>query len=373
MDSPVVRRRRLGNPLSWRMSDRCYAIALLLCATTFLIGAAQVLGGWPFLPPESEAADLVGFNVAAFVAWTTLAVIARVARGRDGDGLLLAIATVVLYAITLAAFTLLTGPFGAPGWIGFLGGAVIGYVVFPRWVSLGGTFVYAVLVIAGAIAIADGAFDGTLLGPAARAVRVEQEAIVRGAVSTTLMSGLTFVIIMWIIERWRDREARFERLASTDPLTGVANRRLLFDVSRRELARGRRYGTPTSLIIIDLDHFKSINDRFGHLVGDRALSHAADVLGEAIRDADMIARYGGEEFGILLPMTDLDGAYEVAERCRTRLADRPFQFDGESVTITASLGVATTIREGDVDDLLRRADDALLRAKALGRNRTEKA
>lgn len=355
------------------MSDRCYAIGLLLTATTFLIGAAQWLGGWPFLPPESEAADLIGFNIAAFVAWAILAVIARLARGSESDGLWLALATVILYAITLAAFTLFTGPFGAPGWIGFLGGAVIGYVLFPRWISLGGTFLYVTLVILGAIAMAEGRLDGTLLGPAARAMHIDKPGIVRGAVSTLLMSGLTFTIIMWIIDRWRDREARFERLATTDPLTGVANRRLLFDVSKRELARSRRYGTPTSLIIIDLDHFKSINDRFGHIVGDRALSHAAAVLGDAIRDADMISRYGGEEFGILLPMTDLDGAVEVAERCRTRLAEHPFTVNGDNVTITASLGVASTVKEGDVDDLLRRADDALLRAKALGRNRTERA
>lgn len=355
------------------MSDRCYAIGLLLMATTFLIGTAQVLGGWPFLPPEAKASDLVGFNVAAFFSWTALTVVARVARGSEGDGLFLALATVALYAVTLAAFTLFTGPFGAPGWIGFLGGAVIGYVVFPRWVSLGGTFIYVVLVIVGAVLLAEGRFEGTMLEPASRVVRLDNDDIVRGAISTLLMSGLTFVIIMWIIDRWRDREARFERLATTDPLTGVANRRLLFDVSKRELARSRRYGTPTSLIIIDLDHFKSINDKFGHLVGDRALSHAADVLGEAIRDADMISRYGGEEFGILLPMTDLDGAVEVAERCRTRLAERPFMVNGDNVTITASLGVASTVKEGDVDELLRRADDALLRAKALGRNRTERA
>jgi diguanylate cyclase (GGDEF)-like protein len=372
MKSPVVRRRRLGNPLSWRMSDRCYAIALLLTGTTFLIGAAQAFGGWPFLPPESKAADLVGFNVLAFVSWAALAVVSRVARSRDGDGLWLALATVILYALTLAAFTLFTGPFGAPGWIGFLGGAVIGYVVFPRWVSLLGTAIYVVLVIIGAVLLSDGKFDGTMLEPASRVVRLDRDDIVRGAIATLMMSALTFTIIMWIIERWRDREARFERLATTDPLTGVANRRLLFDTSKRELARSRRYGTPTSLIIIDLDHFKSINDRFGHLVGDRALSHAAGVLGDAIRDADMISRYGGEEFGILLPMTDLDGAYEVAERCRTRLADAPFQVNGEAVEITASLGVATTVRDGDVDDLLRRADDALLRAKSLGRNRTER-
>ncbi len=354
------------------MSDRCYAIALLLTAITLVIGGAQAAGGWPFLPPESEAADLVGFNVAACLSWAALAAVARAGRSYDAAAIPLAIATVVLYAVTLAAFTLFTGPFGAPGWVGFLGGAVIGYVLFPRWVSLSGLFLYVALVVGGAVMMAGGRFDGTLLGPAARVVQLDEAAIVRGAVSSLLMSGLTFTIIMWIIDRWRDREARFERLATTDPLTGVANRRLLFDQSKRELARTRRYGTPTSLIIVDLDHFKGINDQYGHLVGDLALTHAATVLGDAIRDADMIARYGGEEFGILLPMTDLDGAFEVAERCRSRLADRPFVADCGSVSITASLGVASTSKDGNVDELLRRADDALLRAKSLGRNRIER-
>lgn len=372
MDPRPARRPLLGNPLSWRMSDRCYAIAILLTVTTALISGTQLAGGWPFLPPASHAIDLVGFNIAACLAWAALAVGARAARNVERAGLPLAVVTVCLYAVTLAAFTLFTGPFGASGWVGFLGGAVIGYVVFPRAVSVAGLTLYAVLVVGGAVAMADGVFDGTMLGPAADAVRVDHAAIVRGTAASLSMFGLTFTIIVFIVDRWRDREARFERLATTDPLTGVANRRLLFDVSRRELARTRRYGSPTSMIIVDLDHFKLINDRHGHLVGDHALVHAASVLREAIRDVDMIARYGGEEFGILLPMTDPDGAFEVAERCRARLAARPWPAASGDVPITASLGVATTTGDGDVDDLLRRADDALLRAKALGRNRVER-
>jgi diguanylate cyclase (GGDEF)-like protein len=373
MDVRSSRRHNLGNPLSWRMSDRCYAIAILLTVTTAIIGVAQAAGGWPFMPPESEGRDLVGFNIAAFLCWAVLAGASRALRGVDQAGGALAVVTVGLYAITLAAFTLFTGPFGAPGWVGFLGGAVIGYVLFPRGIAVAGLLLYIAMVIAGAVMIDRGDFEGTVLGPVARTVHLDRGAIVRGAISTLAMFGLTFSIITYVIERWRDREARFERLATTDPLTGVANRRLLFDQAKRELARTRRYSSPTSLIIVDLDHFKAINDRHGHLVGDHALVHAATVLAAAIRDADMIARYGGEEFGILLPMTDLDGAYEVAERCRQRLADRPWKSEGGDVHITASLGVATTNGHGDVDDLLRRADDALLRAKHKGRNRIERA
>ena len=354
------------------MSDRCYAIAILLTCTTAVIAGAQAAGGWPFMAPASKADQVLGFNLAAFLAWLGLAVAARALRPVERAGPVLAIVTVGLYATTLATFTLFTGPFGAPGWVGFLGGAVIGYVVFPRAVAIGGLVLYVVLVIAGALAIADGLFDGTMLEASADAVRVDRAAIGRGAVATLAMFVLTFTVITWIIERWRDREARFERLASTDPLTEVANRRLFFDQARRELARTRRHGTPTSLIIVDLDHFKAINDRLGHLVGDQALVHAAQVLAGAIRNADMIARYGGEEFGILLPMTDLDGAHEVAERCRLRLAERPWKAQTGDVPITASLGVAATHGQGDVDDLLRRADDALLRAKHLGRNRVER-
>lgn len=373
MELGDLRRPRLGNPLSWRVSDRCYAIALLLSAITALVGLAYAAGGWPFAPPESGSADLIAFNASACTAWAVMAVVARLLRGRERAGLPLAFATVWLYALTLAAFTLFTGPFGAPGWVGFLGGAVIGYVVFPRWIALTGLAFYVAAVIVGAVVMAGGHLDGTILGQAARAVRVDHAAIVRGAVSSVLMSALTFTIIVWIVERWRDREARFARLATTDPLTAVGNRRVLFDHARRELARTRRYQAPTSLILVDLDHFKAVNDRFGHLVGDGALVHAAGVLREAVRDVDVIARYGGEEFGILLPSTDLEGACEVAERCRARLAGHAFRHGGEPITITASFGVATTAGEGDVDDLLRRADDALLRAKRLGRDRVERA
>jgi two-component system, cell cycle response regulator len=169
-----------------------------------------------------------------------------------------------------------------------------------------------VLVVGGALAIAEGWCAGTGLVRSTAALRLDRATVIRDTVASLAMCGLTFAVIVFVIERWRDREAGFERLATTDSLTEVANRRRLLDACERELARTRRYGSPTSMIIVDLDHFKAINDAHGHLVGDHALVHAATVLAQAVRDVDLIARYGGEEFGILLPMTGPDGAYEVA-------------------------------------------------------------
>ena len=149
------------------------------------------------------------------------------------------------------------------------------------------------------------------------------------------------------------------------------NRREFVATFERELARSNRYGQPLSVVIVDLDHFKKINDRHGHLAGDAVLMAASGMLGQELRAEDSLARYGGEEFVLLLPATDGEGARAVAERCRARLASTPIVADGASVSLTASFGVASRA-PGDAaraEELLRIADDALYRAKKAGRNR----
>ncbi|MCL7744129.1 sensor domain-containing diguanylate cyclase [Guyparkeria hydrothermalis] len=163
---------------------------------------------------------------------------------------------------------------------------------------------------------------------------------------------------------------RAERLASIDPLTGVNNRRAFYDLSRPLWSEICQADCRLSVILMDLDHFKRINDSFGHAAGDAVLRAAADRVQEIIRKQDIIARWGGEEFIVLLPDTALPEAVALAERLRAKLADAPVVVDGKQVPITASFGVAA--RDAvvfDIEELINRADRSLYRAKQDGRNR----
>lgn len=164
--------------------------------------------------------------------------------------------------------------------------------------------------------------------------------------------------------------AQLEQQARTDPLTGTLNRRGLFAAADRELERSRRYGSPLALITMDLDHFKSINDRYGHAMGDAVLRHAADALRQVIRTTDVLARHGGEEFAVLVPGATASRAVAFAEKMRQVIADGANVPEG-APAITASFGVAVLRADEDFEALMRRADQMLYRAKALGRNRVE--
>jgi diguanylate cyclase (GGDEF)-like protein len=162
--------------------------------------------------------------------------------------------------------------------------------------------------------------------------------------------------------------------AETDPLTGVANRRLFLETLQQECRNTVHRGSSLSLLLIDLDHFKSINDRFGHPAGDAVLSVVAERLQSCLRSEDLLARYGGEEFSILLPATTPEEALLCAERIRTAIASSPVAIDGVQLPLTASIGVSTLqCGSTDLTLLLKQADLALYRAKAEGRNRVEMA
>lgn len=167
--------------------------------------------------------------------------------------------------------------------------------------------------------------------------------------------------------------AKLQKLAITDALTGVFNRRHFFRLAERELARAQRYGDSLSTLMLDLDHFKRINDHYGHLVGDRVLQVVAQCVQDNIREFDILGRYGGEEFALILPNTDISGAYEIANRIREIIASQVIQTGQEEVSITASLGVAHLIEISDtsIEELLDYADQALYAAKKAGRNRVE--
>ncbi len=157
--------------------------------------------------------------------------------------------------------------------------------------------------------------------------------------------------------------------ARTDALVGVGNRRAFDEELARRYAAWRRQGTTLSLLIIDVDHFKRLNDTHGHQAGDEVLRGIGRVLAANIRDMDFVARYGGEEFAFILPGIGIEGAKSAAERIRTAIAAATFPFEGKTLSVTVSLGVAELAPGDTVASLLERADSALYAAKSNGRNR----
>jgi two-component system cell cycle response regulator len=173
------------------------------------------------------------------------------------------------------------------------------------------------------------------------------------------------------LESTREDNRRLEALATTDSLTRLLNRRALLDRLSVEVDRAHRYGSPLSLLLLDIDHFKTINDSAGHLVGDGVLRQLGDLLGASVRTADIVARYGGEEFVVVLPETTAEGGVIFAERLRDTVERHAFDVGGdEPLHLTASIGVASfpSPRVQSTEDLFSRADEALYRAKSGGRN-----
>jgi diguanylate cyclase (GGDEF)-like protein len=164
---------------------------------------------------------------------------------------------------------------------------------------------------------------------------------------------------------------KLEELATVDPLTGLHNRRALLERVQSELARARRTGQPLSVAMVDLDHFKRLNDTRGHAAGDNALREAARRMQGALRPYDTVGRYGGEEFLVVLPGCDAGAAAALAERVRRAVGDEPIQVDDGTARVTCSIGVSTTNGAPTLEQLVAAADDALYRAKDCGRDRVE--
>ncbi|MDH0862933.1 GGDEF domain-containing protein [Mitsuaria sp. GD03876] len=191
-------------------------------------------------------------------------------------------------------------------------------------------------------------------------------ALLRLVVDLTIATGLIALVLQRLI-------ARVRHLTRRDALTGLLNRRALEEHLARMQALVER-GRANAVLVLDVDHFKRINDELGHAGGDAALQHLAGVLGATLRDTDCFGRLGGEEFAVLLPDTDLDGAMLVAERLRKLLQEQPLAWGDKLWPISASFGVAT-MQRGDANGhgALSRADAAMYAAKARGRNRVLRA
>ncbi|NJK51336.1 diguanylate cyclase [Candidatus Gracilibacteria bacterium] len=212
----------------------------------------------------------------------------------------------------------------------------------------------------------------------------EQEALIetfdRGIVDSLNkpleeLEALTCIKTHLKLKRNRDEMQKayteLEKLVNTDPLTEVANRRALLLFGEREFERARRYRQSFSVLTIDIDRFKQINDTYGHDIGDRVLIYMTQIVTKSLRKADCFGRFGGEEFLAFLPQTLEDRAFQVAERIRNRIAKASLKVEEKIVTITVSIGIASYYPDDDsLDTILKRADLALYEAKERGRNQT---
>jgi diguanylate cyclase (GGDEF)-like protein/PAS domain S-box-containing protein len=171
------------------------------------------------------------------------------------------------------------------------------------------------------------------------------------------------------VTRQKEIERELARLATTDTLTGVANRRHFMDLAEREVMRTQRYHHPMALLSVDVDHFKMVNDTYGHAVGDEALRRLVDMCQGVLRETDTLGRIGGEEFMILLPETDLKDTLAIAERLRQAVEGEPVTHSGHVFRMTVSIGAARLMPGESLARLLFRADVALYQAKRTGRNR----
>lgn len=176
------------------------------------------------------------------------------------------------------------------------------------------------------------------------------------------------------LTEYKRLQSHLENMANTDSLTGLSNRQAFLHRAEKEFARARRYARPLSVVMIDVDHFKSINDRYGHAVGDQVLRQVSAICQYSLRGSDLLGRIGGEEFVLLLPDTPQANAIYVAERMREQLAKTPIDIDGVIITTTASFGVAS-LSDTDVNfnGILERADEAMYHAKHDGRNKVKSA
>ena len=204
---------------------------------------------------------------------------------------------------------------------------------------------------------------------------VQSAQIIYSMFYTTLYAAFTITLFDISIERWRRYNSKIQKLSCTDELTGLLNRRGVNEIIDLQMQQAQITHRETSLIMVDIDNFKKINDQYGHHQGDLVLKHVASILRKSLRTSDVIGRYGGEEFVILLPFTSIENAVLVAETCRKALEQTSVEVkENEMLYIKACFGVSSTAFSGfDYTGLFEQADQALYDAKHNGKNQVRTA
>jgi len=366
----------LGSLLERSSVDKCVVIAIISLALRFLNALVMQ---WAIDDPDFLS--VVDGDVSARLSqsfwgmtlfWALAVAWGFAIRRRAPEEPIYVTMVLMAVALTSVGIAFLTGQYTTPALLIIVGFLVICYMAFPRRFYLPPAITIA-LTLVGMSALERlhvipyaplFRMHGYGLGPHPNGIAVFFAILI--VVVAFVVIGSAFV---FSVRGLRRREELLRDESRTDSLTGMANRRYFLDQAHRELARASRYRLPVSCLMLDLDRFKRVNDRFGHAAGDQVLIAVASRLTGLLRQQDFIARLGGEEFAMLLPHTDAEQAAVVAERCRQVVAGIDFIFNGVPHPVTTSVGVASLVGEElTTSELLKRADEALYQAKADGRN-----
>ena len=335
------------------LAARALAFALFASRMEPLAGTLAVAAGLTALSMTLQAGALLAFDRRVLPAWVHSAAIAAVAvpvalvAADPASEILFG---GLVYGTLLAALTLIAGQ-GARTRHGFARGVLVGCYAAA-------SVVFVVRGVAAALVLDPVlAFVAPTPGQSAGFVVIATAALVS-----------SFAFLLMHKER---ADAQALRLATLDPLTGAYNRRTFNEIAEREMSRARRAGQPLSVIMLDIDHFRAVNEQHGHRAGDQVLQKIGEILRASLRKEDMLVRFGGEEFLVWLPDVPGPGAVVVAGRLRKSVAAEEIVVGHEKVALTVSAGVAARLDEGpeSVDRLVARAEEALMLAKRRGRNR----
>jgi diguanylate cyclase (GGDEF)-like protein len=312
------------------------------------------------------------WGLIASLAWLAIALFGSRRQMSDAQENRFANFTILFFGLSGVASLLLVGPFNLVTGIVLTGCVLIGLLLFPATQI---TLVFALsmaAILAYAIVIS---LEGTLYRPLLAPLDY-QPAQVWYDLMTILAAGLIIIkdafTVAALTSTWRNREASTFSRSIRDPLTGIANRGHLMQTLTQQLAMPPRGRKSLAVVLVDVDFFKQINDRYGHATGDQALIHVAATLQGNLRDNDLLGRYGGEEFLMLLPGATLAQASNVAERCAEALRRDALAIPGSpGIKLTASFGVTSTATQSAVDahTLIEEADRAMYTAKHQGRDR----
>jgi len=368
-----------GSPFGWNARDRSlyvqFLTALLMSIVTFCFA---VLDGWPFLlePPADELALRTTTMLAegallfwvGFYVWTW-----RWYRRKGNKFSWLLFFTIAAHILTGTAVCYAIGPYTAASGLITVAALLLGMVLLERrslWIAVVGWFLSMFAIHfaskAGAFPFLS-LFEASLGQPDLANVAAER------AVAAALIYIPLAVVMDHLISIWRQDERSLYEAAQFDSLTGAYTRGFAMAVMQRALLKARGDAKPLGVLMLDLDHFKRINDAHGHARGDLVLKQTTSAVQSTLRTGDIVGRFGGEEFVILLPGADLRQAMGAAERCRAAVAKMEIP-DAPYLSVTASVGVAAFPEHGeDLDGLLKASDRAMYTAKGNGRNRIETA